>query len=83
MAFLQETFLLKTDKVYFHGYKIFRDANELSRRKGVMILINKSLNIDIQRLGSDPKCRFVKIRLKNRLDDNSLAISCAYLEPTW
>ena len=47
IAFLQETFLIKTDKVYFHGYKIFRDANELSRRKGVMILVNKSLNIDI------------------------------------
>ena len=47
IAFLQETFLLKTDKIFFQGYKIFRDANEISRRKGVMILINKSLNMDI------------------------------------
>ena len=47
-----------------------------------MILVNKSLNIDIQRLGADPNGRFVKIRIKNRMDDNSLTLSCAYLEPT-
>ena len=28
VAFVQETFLLKTDKIYFSGYKIFRDENE-------------------------------------------------------
>ena len=47
-----------------------------------MILVNKSLNIDIQRLCADPNSKFVKIRLKNRMDDNSLTISCSYLEPT-
>ena len=66
IAFLQETLLLKTDKVYFQEYKIFRDGNELIRRKGVMILVNKSQNIDIRRLGADPNSRFVKTQLKNR-----------------
>ena len=81
MAFVQETFLLKTDKIYFSRYKIFRDENEIARRKGVMIIINKNLDVNIQRLGADQNSRFVKIRIKNNKDENSITLSCAYLEP--
>ena len=81
VAFIQETFLLKTDKIYFSGYKIFRDENETARRKGVMIIVNKNLDVNIQRLGADPNGRFVKIRIKNNQDENSLTVSSAYLEP--
>ena len=41
-----------------------------------MIFVNKNLKTDIQRLCVDPNGRFVKIRLKNKMDNNSLTISC-------
>ena len=81
IALLQETFLIKKDPLYFEGYKIFRDDNELQRRKGTAILVNTRLDIDIQRIAADPNGRFVKIRIKNRDDNNALTISSVYLEP--
>ena len=33
-ALLQETFLIKKDPLYFEGYNIYRDDNEIQRRKG-------------------------------------------------
>ena len=81
IALLQETFLIKKDPLYFKGYKIFRDDNELQRRKGTAILVNTRLDIDIQRIAADPNGRFVKIRIKNRDDNNALTISSVYLEP--
>ena len=54
IALLQETFLIKKVPLYFEGYKIFRDDNELQRRKGPAILVNTRLDIDIQRIAADP-----------------------------
>ena len=81
LALLQETFLIKKDPLYFEGYKIYRDDNEIQRRKGTAILINTQLDVDIQRIAADPNGRFVKIRITNRDDNNSITISIVYLEP--
>ena len=81
IALIQETFLIKKDPLYFEGYKIFRDDNEIERRKGTAILVSTKLDIDIQRIAADPNGRFVKIRIKNRNDNDSLTISSVYLEP--
>ena len=81
IAFLQETFLLKKDSLYFEGYKIYRDDNEVQRRKGVAILVSTKLDIECQRIASDPNGRFVKVRIKNRNDNNNITISNIYLEP--
>ena len=81
IGLIQETFLIKKDPLYFEGYKIYRDDHETIRRKGVAILINKKLDIDIRRLAADPNGRFVKVRIKNRIDDGTLTIATAYLEP--
>ena len=45
-----------------------------------MIIINKNLDVNIQRLGEDPNGRFVKMRIKNNQDENSITLSFAYLE---
>ena len=37
--------------------------------------------MDIQRIAADPNGRFVKIRMTNRDDNNSITISSVYLEP--
>ena len=37
--------------------------------------------ITIQRIAADPNGRFVKIRIRNRNDDNTMTISSVYLEP--
>ena len=81
IAFVNETFLLKTDKLYLEGYKIFRDDNCIQRRKGVAIIINRNLNINIQRIAADPNGRFVKVRIQNRETSETLTCSCVYLEP--
>ena len=81
VALLQETFLIKKDPLYFEGYKIYRDDNEMQRRKGTAILINTKLDVDIQRIAADPNGRFVKVRMTNRDDNNTITISSVYLEP--
>lgn len=81
IAFIQETFLNKNDKLYFSGYKIFRSNNEIQRRKDVAILINTKLNVETQKLAIDPDGRFKKLRIKNKLDNNLINISNIYLEP--
>jgi len=81
VALIQETFLIKGDKLYFNGYKIFRDENYLNIRKGTAILVNSALNVECSRIAADPQGRFIKIRIKNRMNDDSLTISSVYLEP--
>ena len=81
IACIQETFLIKDDPLYFEGYKIFRDENNTKRRKGVLILISKKLDIETQRVAADPNGRSVKVRIKNRRNDDSMTISSVYLEP--
>ena len=47
IALIQETFLIKGDKLYFSGYKIYRDENNFSRRKGTAILVNSPLALNV------------------------------------
>ena len=72
---------MNDDKLYLEGYKIYRSDNESQRRKGVAIIINNNLIIDAQKIAADPNGRFLKVRIKNKLDDNSINISTIYLEP--
>ena len=53
----------------------------MQRRKGTAILINTKLDVDIQRIAADPNGRFVKVRMTNRDDNNTITISSVYLEP--
>lgn len=80
LALLQETFLIEEDKLYIDGYKIYRADNQI-RRKGVAILINTKLDIDCTKIAADPNGRYLKVRIKNRDNANSLYISSIYLEP--
>ena len=45
------------------------------------ILVSTQLEIEIRRIASNPNGRFVKIRIKNKKDDNTITISSVYLEP--
>ena len=81
VALIQETFLIKGDKLYFNGYKIYRDENNFSRRKGKDIFVNSTLDVDCSRIAVDLQGRFIKIIIKNRINDDSFIISSVYLEP--
>ena len=45
------------------------------------ILINTKLDVDCTKIAADPNGRFLKIRIKNRNNENSINISSIYLEP--
>jgi len=64
VALIQETFLIKGDKLYFNGYKIFRDENYLNRRKGTAMLVNSALNVEFSRIAADHKEDLSKLELK-------------------
>ena len=49
--------------------------------KGIALLVNTKLDVTIQRIAADPNGRFVKLRTRNRNEDNTITISSVYLEP--
>ncbi len=69
-ALIQET---QSDLARFQNkyYKLAAFSSTQNKTKGVLILVNRKLNLTIEHLGSDEKGRFVFIRCKiynNRLD---------------
>ncbi len=69
-ALIQETHLKQSDVARFQN-KYYKLA-AFSCAKGVLILVNRKLNLTIENLGSDEKGRFVFIRCK--IYNNRLAL---------
>ncbi len=65
-ALIQETHLKQSDVARFQNkyYKLAAFSCALNKTKGVLILVNRKLNLTIEHLGSDEKGRFVFIRCK-------------------
>ncbi len=65
-ALIQETHLKQSDVACFQNkyYKLAAFSCALNKTKGVLILVNRELNLTIEHLGSDEKGRFVFIRCK-------------------
>ncbi len=70
-ALIQETHLKQSDVARFQNkyYKLAAFSCALNKTKGVLILVNRKLNLTIEHLGSDEQGKFVFIRCKiyNRL----------------
>ncbi len=77
-ALIQETHLKQTDVACFQNkyYKLAAFSCALNKTKGVLILVNRKLNLTIEHLGSDEKGRFVFIRCK--IYNNRLALVSIY-----
>ncbi len=77
-ALIQETHLKQSDVARFQNkyYKLAAFFCALNKIKGVLILVNRKLNLSIEHLGSDEKGRFVFIRCK--IYNNRLALVSIY-----
>ncbi len=77
-ALIQETHLKQSDVARFQNkyYKLAAFSCALNKTKGVLILVNRKLNLTIEHLGSDEKRRFVFIRCK--IYNNRLALVSIY-----
>ncbi len=76
-ALIQETHLKQSDVARFQNkYKLAAFSCALNKTKGVLILVNRKLNLTIEHLGSDEKVRFVFIRCK--IYNNRLALVSIY-----
>ncbi len=77
-ALIQETHLKQSDVARFQNkyYKLAAFSCALNKTKGVLILVNRKLNLTIEHLGSDEKGRFVFIRYK--IYNNRLALVSIY-----
>ena len=65
IAMIQETMLIKEDKLYMKGYKTFRAEGNI-RRKGVLSLVSDQLDcITYKTIKDDEHGRFLQIKLKN------------------
>ncbi len=73
-ALIQETHLKQSDVARFQNkyYKLIAFSCAQNKTKGVLILVNRKLNLTIEHLGSDEKGRFVFIRCK--IYNNRLAL---------
>ena len=77
IALLNETMLTNDNSVFIKGYKIFRSDGK--GRKGVAILVNKTLKCDSFKITTDEEGRHIQIKLKQY--DNEITIATAYVEP--
>ncbi len=77
-ALIQETHLKQSDVARFQNkyYKLAAFSCALNKTKGVLILVNRKINLTIEHLGSDEKGRFVFIRCK--IYNNRLALVSIY-----
>ncbi len=77
-ALIQETHLKQSDVARFQNkyYKLAAYICAKNKTKGVLILVNRKLNLTIEHLGSDEKGRFVFIRCK--IYNNRLALVSMY-----
>ncbi len=73
-ALIQETHLKQSDVARFQNkyYKLAAFSSAQNKNNGVLILVNRKLNLTIEHLGSDEKGRFVFIRCK--IYNNRLAL---------
>ncbi len=65
-ALIQETHLKQSDVARFQNkyYKLIAFSCAQNKTKGVLILVNRKLNLTVEHIGSDEKGRFVFIRCK-------------------
>ncbi len=77
-ALIQETHLKQSDVARFQNkyYKLTAFSCAQNKTKGVLILVNRKINLTIEHLGSDEKGRFVFIRCK--IYNNRLALVSIY-----
>ncbi len=77
-ALIQDTHLKQSDVARFQDkyYKLAAFSCALNKTKGVLILVNRKLNLTIEHLGSDEKGRFVFIQCK--IYNNRLALVSIY-----
>ncbi len=77
-ALIQETHLKLSDVARFQNnyYKLAAFSHALNKTKGVLILVNRKLNLTIEHLGSDEEGRFVFILCK--IYNNRLALVSIY-----
>ncbi len=77
-ALIQETHLKQSDVACFQNkyYKLAAFSSAQNKTKGVLIFVNRKLNLTIEHLGSDEKGRFVFIRCK--IYNNRLALVSIY-----
>ncbi len=77
-ALIQETHLKQSDVARFQNkyYKLAAFSSAQNKTKGVLILVNRKLNLTIEHLGSDEKGRFVFVRCK--IYNNRLALVSIY-----
>ncbi len=73
-ALIQETHLKQSDVARFQNkyYKLIAFSCAQNKTKGVLILVNRKLNLTVEHIGSDEKGRFVFIRCK--IYNNRLAL---------
>ena len=76
IAMLQETML--TNEFYIKNYKIYR--SNATSRKGVSILISKSLDCDTYKTIEDLNGRYLQVKMKNEYYE--IFLGFAYVEPT-
>ncbi len=81
-ALIQETHLKQSDVARFQNkyYKLIAFSCAQNKTKGVLILVNRKLNLTVEHIGSDEKGRFVFIRCK--IYNNRLAL-VLYLWSEW
>ncbi len=81
-ALIQETHLKQSDVARFQNkyHKLAAFSCALNKTKGVLILVNRKLNLTIEHLGSDEKGRFVFIRcfIRCKIYNNRLALVSIY-----
>ncbi len=77
-ALIQETHLKQSDVARFQNkyYKLIAFSCAQNKTKGVLILVNRKLNLTVEHIGSDEKGRFVFIRCK--IYNNRLALVSIY-----
>ena len=81
ICFLQETMLLKKDKLFISGYKAYRADAEI-RRKGTIILISDELDcLAYKTIQDEENGRYLQIKLKATNKPGEIIFNNIYLEP--
>ena len=81
ICFLQETMLLKKDKLFISGYKTYRADAEI-RRKGTIILISDELDcLAYKTIQDEENGRYLQIKLKAINKPGEIIFNDIYLEP--
>ena len=80
MALIQETMLIKKNKLFIKGYKTYRAEGNL-RRKGVLTLISEQMDcITFKTIMNEENGRFLQTNLKDNKGTGEIILSNGYLE---